>query len=331
MKYKGTDMNDTYYEILFKVSDEKYGQIYQSIQVVLAVLAIIMNTLVITYGQSRRPADRCDFTKVKCSLAFAGILSGVLVLMSAFVARLKLVQYDQIMKLIVPFITVSFNHLAYMAFMRFNAINNPFRHHRHSLLKSDIMRKLVLLWVISLSIGLFYPIGLLFFHDVTTKDKNITLVLVSFISCRVLPYLITMVLTLMMYVAYKYQKHQHRGCLPARAIQERQRLDTRLTTSIIWIVVGYTVTNIPFNVFFIKLLSDHFQKIEPICTTTCPNFIIRNAQGTLQMSIGIVDVFVYSVNDEKFIEYLKSIITRMFCRHHELHHKTGGLAASNQP
>lgn len=311
----------SYNDMLFYVRNGSPARWHVNIQFALGVCSVMSNPFVIGSVYAVDKSRRTSHMHLKCSLAVADLLSGLLLVFAGIADYTSPCQppslsmtYDYIMSFQMPLLTTSFYHLTYMAVCRFNAVGRPFN--QPSISNRKTVYILLLVWALSLGTGLVYPVYTSV--DPTSNDSNyVTVFFITFLISWAIPYLATVMSTVLMLVSYKYHSYAVRGSIPGIMLQQRRNDERCLIRTIFIIVLGYSFTCGPCMGYILKLLIDHFRGALLLCRPEiCRYSLVRNLHSTIQHSNPIVDVLVYSLRDRKFKRYMRRHIRdtkELFC------------------
>ena len=300
-------------DMIWHVTDGSYARVYTIIQFTLGILVCIGNSLVISSVYSAKRKDRTDHMYTKSSLAVADLLSGINLvvaglmefntscLLPSFSTR-----YDKVVMIAqIPLQTTACYHLTYMSVRRFIAISRPYNHHPSPPGKMFFF-SLTLLWVISFGQSAVFAYICAGIQTSNTATYSLSpLSITVLIVCWVTPYIVTIIASISMGIAYKCHSYSMRGSIPHIIVQQRRRDELQLTKMILFIVLGYTVDFLP--IFVVCLRS-----IKNLCPPeVCYYTTVRNLHGTLQYVNGIVDVIIYSAMDVRYQSYITSTFRRV--------------------
>ena len=205
------------------------------------------------------------------------------------------------------FMTTSYCHLILMSIRRYFAISKPLRT-RVTTSRKRYFVCLFLAWIPG-----FLPVSLQFYTYIDiefsrpfpgvswVKFTEVFILVFSYF----LPYLVTVLATVATLVKFVSNNRKQRQLSLGRrgtvvTDRTRQKREVKLTIMVLLIVLGYTVTCIPFtyqlSYFAVNNLRANFFEV------------ILLVPGTITTVNGIVDVLVYSVVDNMFRTHTKTVL-----------------------
>lgn len=307
---------------IWHVNDGWFAMMYTVVQFVLGVLTCIGNTLVITAVVSNK--ERTEHMCTKASLAIADLLIGAALVIGGLVEFMQPCQPPRFSKGIelvqmmawIPLQMTSSLHLTFMSVSRCNAISRPFHYHAMGPGRKHFL-SLMMTWMVSIAMSVAVIAIVVELHsksDAILEEAHTPLVsiLVS-IVCWIIPYCITMITTVCMYLTYKRQSGRMRDAIPHATAVLRRQDEAHVTKVILFIVAGYSLTNMPtFVVFVQSMVAQSSGRFCP--PERCHYTVMRNLHGTLQYSSSFINVIVYSAMDQLFRDHVKAVIfTLTFC------------------
>lgn len=269
------------------------SQIISVFQILLGIGTIIGNPLVISSVFVLPKKERGLHKYTKASLAFADFLSGIATIAIALLDHISFCGTAShtlcmiVTALVEIFLTISFYHLCFMSFFRCRAIASPMRYKELNGKRLNI----ALMWLWGFP---FLIIPLLFLHkpipNIEQHDMDILIFIMRYCANSWLPYIITITFTLVLYIIYRTQSGapQYPG-EPNEVARKREKENHRIVRTICLVVVGYSITCLPYLSFTGYVLY-RVLKTPELC---CPCQMFNNIQGTLCLTNGITDILVY--------------------------------------
>ena len=155
---------------------------------------------------------------------------------------------------------------------------------------------LTIIWLIGM---LTSSLVTIFSCTIALKYTNRKLLESMTFLCASVPYILTLAALLCMYVALKThgKRRFSGGQMPSVYVTQVEKDNARITRTIAFVVIGYSVTCLPYMVILGQQLAGTLHNIpgRPQCKTW---------QATMMLASGIIDVVVYSGTDRRFRRYV---------------------------
>lgn len=287
---------------IWLVADGYYAWIYSLLQLIIGVITMIGNMLVIFSIFSIPKRHRLHHKYSKASLAFADFCLGCTVTFEGILDMTSDCPLPNYRKnpatqyLILIFMTVSYYHLTFMSVCRYKAVVNPFD-------QAKTTRRTIFLQLASLWIGTIIVHIAMYVLQEYMQGYNLVryAVLGKFLLGSFFPFIATVSAALVMYLSFRWQPGALEDPMPEALKKMLNDDHANVVKTICFVVIGYSITCIPYLIFWGQVTLHFWQHHH-----CCPYSIVKNFQGTLMTTNGIVDIIVYNFMDEHFQKYVKN-------------------------
>jgi len=291
------------------ISDGYYAWVYSLLQLIIGIITVIGNLFVICSIFAIPKRHRLHHKHSKPSLALADFCLGSTLTFESIVdmsfdcplpkyRKNPVTQY-----LILIFMTISYYHLTFMSICRYKAVSNPFTQAKTT--RKKIIGQLASLWICPVLIH-----ALMFGLQEYIVDLQLLrfIVLGKFMLGSFFPFIATVSSALVMYLSYRWQPGALEDPMPETLKKMLNDDHANVVKTICFVVIGYSLTCIPYLIFWGQITLHFWQHNQ-----CCPYSVVKNFQGTLMATNGIVDVIVYNFMDEHFQKYARKKLC--FFRH----------------